>query len=450
MCVSCGSRAAQRERQLLQHRRQQLLQSAALMHGYVQDVQTARRQAVDRYIAQLPVDQKIAQLFLINIEGNTVYRPVETVHDLYRRSSVPLPDGYTGREPLLPGGVLFFSYNIADTPEQEMQYIDSVYEASARSRAVPPFVCVDQEGGVVNRLRSLNGILPSSRRVADYLTDEQAEQLYRLQGIQLRALGFHLNLAPVTEVSKPSNEQFLGTRSYGDRERTLRYSRAAVRGYSSSGIGTVLKHFPGNTNTDPHTGLPEITWTDDELASDVIAVFKKLALWNPAGVLMSHARVKGYDDQVPACLSSYWVTRMLRQTVEYNGIVFSDDIFMEALQKNGYTQQKSIVMALEAGVNCIMLSEKRFAPFAAILLDLYTSDASFAEKVDDAVRRLVSWKLQCGILKLKNDVGTARSAAGETCMVQVVPVPPEEVSARLERFRSAKDQNNKLWAAYGA
>ena len=81
----------------------------------------------------------------------------------------------------------------------------------------------------------------------------------------MHSIGFHMNLAPVIEVCTPDNEDFLDGRSFGSFEQVLNYGRACVNAYENNQIATVVKHFPGNTNTDPHTGLPEIKLSEADL-----------------------------------------------------------------------------------------------------------------------------------------------------------------------------------------
>jgi len=252
----------------------------------------------------------------------------------------------------------------------------------------------------------------------------------------MKALGFHLNLAPVVESLNDLNRFFLADRSYGSVRDAILFGTAAVNGYENSGIGAVLKHFPGNTNMDPHTGLPEIGLDRMRIETELVAPFSAVIRRTPSGILMSHARTTAFDPTVPACLSVYWVTDVLRKRENFTGLVFSDDIFMDALKDNGFPPEKAAVMAVEAGVDCIMLSEKRFAPVARIILRKMRTDPSFSEKVDEAVARVVRWKIRMGILAFCCD------DKGQWSMA--VP-SPMSISNRLSDFRNARDENIRLY-----
>ena len=345
----------------------------------INDVARQKSQAIDDFIKAIPLEERIAQLFVVNIVGCDTFIPVEET---------------------IAGGFLYFSYNIADTKPQMISFNKSIFEYCKTNKKIPPFLTVDQEGGYVNRLRTLNTPLPSAEKVANELTEKEAAELYKNQAEQMRALGFTMNLAPVTEVCTPDNEQFLMERSFGSQQKVISYGSACINAYESNGIGTVLKHFPGNTNTDPHTGLPEIDWTQQELELQM-KPFRELVKQNPSAVLMSHARVKGYDEKNPACLSKYWVTDVLRNDFGFNGIIFSDDIFMGALADNGYPPEKAVVMAIQAGIDCIMISEKRIGQSVQVLLEKAAADSDFESRLNESVRRILEYKIKCGFLKLE-------------------------------------------------
>ena len=171
----------------------------------------------------------------------------------------------------------------------------------------------------------------------------------------MRELGFDMNLAPVVEICTPANAEFLEGRSFGNLEQVITYGRACINAYENNRIATVLKHFPGNSNTDPHTGLPEITLSKEALL-EIIVPFREFAKMEPSAILMSHARTTAIDEGVPACLSKVWVTDILRKEYGYEGLIFSDDIFMGALADNGYPPEEAAIRAVEAGIDCIMIS----------------------------------------------------------------------------------------------
>ena len=378
-----------------------------------------RNEALARYVRNASVHEKVCQMFIENVEGDTTFVPVE--------------------KKFIPGGYLFFSYNLADSARGIMRFTDSIRDWCYKNGEIPPFLAIDQEGGDVNRLRAVAGPLPSARRVADTMTLDAAYRLYTAQARQMRALGFHLNLAPVVEELTPGNEQFLEGRSFGNYMKVRTFGTACINAYENRGVGAVIKHFPGNTNADPHTGLPEITLSSERL-EESIKSFSQVLRANPSGTLISHARTTAVDPGVPACFSSVWITERLCGSMGYDGIVFSDDVFMGALNANGYPPEEAAVRAVQAGVNCIMISEKRFSKPAAVLIERAKDDAAFAALVDASFEKIIAFKLRCGILRYE------RGADGG---YEIVPSPTvQSVDARLKEFNEAKKQNVDLCVTY--
>ena len=362
--------------------------AASEVQNYINQIKSEREQILTEYVNALPLEQKIAQLFIENLEGCTAFRSYETVGAM---------TGSDDKTPLIAGGYIFFSFNIADSREQMLDYIKSIRQYCELYENIQPYLCVDQEGGWVSRLKKLNPKLPSNEEVGRELDIKEAYKLYEEQAACMRELGFDMNLAPVVEVCTNDNKDFLDGRSFGELNQVITYGRACINAYENNGIATVLKHFPGNTNTDPHTGLPEITLSKTELLKSVES-FRQLVQYNPAAVLMSHARTAAIDSGVPACLSTVWVTDILRNEYGYEGLIFSDDIFMGALADNGYPPEVAAIRAVEAGVDCIMISEKRFAKAAKVLYNRAKEDAVFEAKIDQAVKRIIKYKLGAGLV----------------------------------------------------
>lgn len=362
----------------------------AAFNEYVIENKKKNDEILLKYFENLTLEQKISQLFIENLEGCEKFRSYETVGDL---------NDTQDRTPLVAGGYIFFSYNIAQTRERQKAFIRSIYDYCDEHNSIYPYLAVDQEGGFVARLKKLNDDLPSNKDVAKNFTISGAYSLYENQAIQTKDLGFQMNLAPVIEVETPDNADFLDGRSFGNFQNVLNYARACVNAYENNNVSTVVKHFPGNTNTDPHSGLPEIALSKEDLENSVLP-FKEILKYNPTAILMSHARTSAVDKTTPSCLSKIWVTEILRNEYNYDGLIFSDDIFMAALNDNGYPPEKAVILAIEAGVDCVMTSEKRFAKSAKILYEKAKSDSDFLNLIEKASFRVIKYKNRVGLLKI--------------------------------------------------
>ncbi len=400
----------------------------------VSQIKKNKETALGNFMAALSIEEKVSQLFIENLEGDTVFVPVESFPSVSG-------SGNGKKKALVPGGFIFFSYNIRDDIEGTMYFTDNIRRYCLENGIIPPFLAVDQEGGFVNRLRVLNAPLPSNRRVSQNLGNDSAYALYSFQARQMKALGFDMNIAPVLEVLTPYNEGFLGERSFGGTDKVTDYGRVCVNAYENNGIASVLKHFPGNTNTDPHTGLPEIDTSPDELYAQ-LEPFKKIIKRNPCGILMSHARIKFLEPEKPACLSSKWVSEKLRNEFGFEGVIFSDDIFMSALADNGYPLEKASVMAIEAGIDVIMLSEKRFSVPMNVLIEKAELSKDFLSRIEESARRVIRLKISMGLMEFR------RTEAGKNGYVLFPNNPFGTVEDRIVHFRDARDENIKLYLEY--
>ncbi len=340
-----------------------------------------RQETVKKFVENLSEEQLIAQLFVLGIDGKT---------------SVP---AYVQAEfkDAAPGSFLLFSSNITNSAQDLCNFTSSIYNWFNRQGQIAPLLLTDNEGGAVYRLNQIASPLPAAKNIAQTFKVQKAEEYYGLIAKQMRALGLHVNLAPLVEVQNQANITFLGSRTFGDAENVLNYAAAAVKGFSSQKIGAVLKHFPGNTNIDPHATLPHLEVDSQTLQNQYIMPFAALMQYNPAMVLMSHIVVDCVEDK-PACFSPRMIDDILRGQLGFGGVVISDDLYMGALAKSGYTIEIAAVQAVEAGVNLLMLSEKHFGKAFGALAEEFENNAEFAQKVKDSVEKIIELKIELGLL----------------------------------------------------
>ena len=210
----------------------------------------------------------------------------------------------------------------------------------------------------------------------------------------LLSLGINVNLSPVVDVSSNSSD-FIYARSFGqDAVQTAQYAAAVVRQMNEDGIGSVLKHFPGyGNNEDTHTGVVfderplTVFWESD---------FKPFAAAIQAGadaVLVSHNVVLCMDDEYPASLSPA-VHRLLREELEFEGVAMTDDLAMGAVTQFG---TQAPVMAIKAGSDLLITSDLP-KQYATVLAAVESGEIP-AERLDEAVGRVLRWKRSIGIWK---------------------------------------------------
>ena len=340
-----------------------------------------QNEAIKNFVATLSDEQLIAQLFVLGIDG---------------KDSIP---SYVKTEfaNASPGAFLLFSSNITNNAQDLCNFTSSVFNWFAEQNLIVPLFLIDNEGGDVYRLKEIASPLPSAKNIAQSFKIEKAQNYYALIAKQMRALGLHVNLAPLVEVQNNSNIAFLGSRTFGDAENVQNYAAAAVNGFKSEKIAAVLKHFPGNTNIDPHASLPHLSVDSQVFQNQYIAPFEYLMQFKPEMVLMSHIVVDCVE-KTPACFSSIMINNILRDKLGFEGIVISDDLYMAALAENGFPIEIAVIQAVNAGVNLLMLSEKHFGKSFDVLIEEFKQNEEFASKIKASVERIIKLKIELGLL----------------------------------------------------
>jgi beta-N-acetylhexosaminidase len=241
-----------------------------------------------------------------------------------------------------PRAVILFRRNI-ETERQVEDLVREIHSLPGR-----PFVCVDQEGGPVDRLRDVVAPFPSFHAAARAGFARRAGEL---AGEACARFGFEVDLAPVVDRRMPgAGETVLGERAVDeDPDAVARAAREFLQGLHSRGVGGCLKHFPGlgRAASDTHLSLPVLPMEEGELERD-LAPFR--ALGHLAGAIMvSHA---AGPDGVPASLSAGVATGLLREDVGFGGVAFTDDLEMGALDAFGGLPERS---AAAAAAGCDLL-----------------------------------------------------------------------------------------------
>ncbi len=213
--------------------------------------------------------------------------------------------------------------------------------AGTRHRAI---LAADEEGGLVQRYRSVIGRLPSAQWQARNLSPAQVRARYRAHGRELRRWGVGMVLAPVADVGHGPG---ITTRAYsGDPNVVARYAGAAAAGYRDAGLLPVLKHFPGHgrTSADSHTATSWSPRLRTLRAVDLVP-YRTLLRDGRVGVLVAHVQVPGYSGG-PSSLSPKVVRGLLRSEYGHRGLVISDGLGMAG---TGTTQGRAQVRFLRAG-----------------------------------------------------------------------------------------------------
>ena len=320
------------------------------------------------------------------------------------------------------GGVILFGGNIVDT-EQTVTLIRDCQEAAMDSEpGIPMLVCVDQEGGRVNRVSFGSGFSGNMALAATgdtALTEESAEML----GQEIKALGFNMDFAPVSDVNSNPNNPIIGVRSFSDDpEIAAEHVTAFLRGLRKSGILASLKHFPGHGNVgeDSHTHLPCSDYTLEELKACDLVPFQAGIDEGTDMIMTAHiqypsietdtyvSRQDGKEVYLPATLSHTIMTGLLREDMGYDGIIITDAMDMDAIAAH-FDETDAAVLAINAGVDILLCAAELYQDeevdtfptvdaYMKNLLARVEAGEIKEEELDDSVSRILKLKLEQGIM----------------------------------------------------
>ena len=258
------------------------------------------------------------------------------------------------------GGVIMFAKNI-NTPDQTKKMTDELQDASY----IPLFMAVDEEGGQVSRVASnpkmKMTVYPSAQEVGRTYNNKKIAQMGKTQGKELKELGFNMNLAPVADVLTNKNNTEIGDRSFGtDSKKVADIITTLVKNMQKQQISATLKHFPGSGQTggDTHRGSTET------------------------------------DQKEPSSLSSRVVSDILRDELEYKGVIMTDAMNMKAITDN-YSSGEAAVKAIQAGVDLIVMPDNYKEAYKAIKKALKSGKIK-ESRIDKSVRRIIYTKLKRG------------------------------------------------------
>jgi len=266
------------------------------------------------------------------------------------------------------GGVILFSRNFASR-DQIHRLIAQIHE----QRLPPLLVAVDQEGGRVQRFRDGFTRLPAAARILPYCSGDLtharqvAHELGWLMAAELRSVGVDFSFAPVLDIDYGVSE-VIGDRAFGHtREQVAALGKAWMLGAREAGMISVGKHFPGHgaVSADSHLELPVDDRDADTIAHQDLQPFRQLIANGLEGIMPAHVIYEKCDAQL-AGFSHYWLQQVLRGRLGFKGVIFSDDLSMQATSDTGDYPARAW-SAIRAGCDMVLVCNNQAA--AAQVLD---------------------------------------------------------------------------------
>ena len=329
----------------------------------------------------LDLRQHVGQLLLMGFDGTEL--------------SPELRSTFTS---LQPGGLILFARNIT-SPQQTW----TLLRESQKALATPAFLCVDLEGGTVDRFKDVLAPAPSVAEVAATENLKIFREHGRLLGSEVRALGFNTDFAPVTDLAFPPSKAVLTSRTVSqDPKKTVLYARECLKGLADCAVLGCGKHFPGlgEANLDTHKELPAIAKPWKKLWAEDLYPYRVLRREMPF-VMVAHAAYPAVTkERTPASLSKKWVSEILRKKIGYRGLILADDLEMGGVLA-AMTIEEAAVQTIRAGSDIFPVchdEEKVWRTYEAVLTEA-ERDRKFAAIVADRARRIVEFKKKSPALK---------------------------------------------------
>ena len=322
--------------------------------------------------SELTFEEKIGQLFMIGIKSNGITKDVIEMIQKYKI-----------------GGFILYRKNYKNY--EEMLNLIIKLKTINKENRIPLFIAIDQEGGRVNRMPpEFKNIKSPAKLISKNdinIIRESATTISKM----LYESGINMNIAPVLDIQRFPDNHPIGDRCYGkNKEEVCKYGIEMMKEMKKNNIISVIKHFPGHgaTKEDSHYGLPIISKKIQELEKEDIVPFKKGIDEGADCIMVGHLIVKDIDKIYPISLSKKFIKEYLREKLNFNGVVITDDIKMKAISFF-YGGKYATIRALNVG-NDIVMTRISYQKQKKVLEKLLRQKNNL--KIDEKVNRILNLK----------------------------------------------------------
>lgn len=333
-------------------------------------------------------EKPVGQLLVIGFDGTEV---TPTLAEMLTR--------------IQPAGVILFARNIVNAQQTHKLLKDC--QGSVKDRLL---TCVDLEGGRVDRFRNVTGPAPSAAEVFASNDRKLFRKYGEIIGKICAALGFNVDFAPVLDLAFEASRKVMSSRAFStDPKAVTIYAREFLAGLKSAGVIGAGKHFPGlgEGNLDSHHDLPVINKPFVHLWEEDLAPYRLMKGELPM-VLVNHANYPAITrDRLPASLSKYWITDVLRRKIGYRGLVVSDDLEMGGVLAAAPIDEAATRFIAAGGDLCLICHQQALIEQAyETMLRKAERDARFRRRVIESARRVAAFKKKSPALKRRTPTPT--------------------------------------------
>lgn len=328
-------------------------------------------------IQEMSLKEKVGQLVMVGVDG----------YEMDINSQKLIQDYHVG-------GFVLLERNVKDS-RQLLDLVNELKEANSSNR-IPLFLAIDEEGGRVSRMPEGFKKMPASQKIGGYNSSELSKRAGVILGKEVKAFGMNMDLAPVLDIFSNPKNKVIGDRAYGDNpDLVSKLGLQAMKGIQEQGVISVVKHFPGHgdTSVDSHEGLPILYHDLERLMLFELLPFSQAIVNNADAVMLAHILLPKLDPNYPASFSEIIISGILREKMNYDGVIMTDDMTMGAIAKN-YNISEMAVKSIQSGCDIILICNDFFIKEAVI-----NAIQSAAEKgiissgrIDESVYRILQLK----------------------------------------------------------
>ncbi len=339
---------------------------------------TPEKSAEEKLVASMTTEEKIGQMLMIGFNQGTTEKQLE---QWIKEDKI--------------GGFILFNRNYQDF--KELYQLTNKLQELNTYQEIPLFISIDEEGKSVSRLPQGKAQVPDARDLGNLDDIEKTRQAGKVIGTELSAAGVNMDLAPVLDIVADKNNKILYKRSYGNEPQLVaKHGLAFSEELSNAGVIPCVKHFPGHGDTkeDSHEKVPAINISQETWWSREAEPFRQAIEQGIDVVMVGHLSFPKLDPSgAPATKSKVFLQDILREKLDYQGIIITDD-----LEMGGFTQDQGLgegaVEAVKAGCDILLICHTPQRQLAVLeALKKAVDDGQITqERLDESVLRILKVK----------------------------------------------------------
>ena len=343
----------------------------------VQNDRENQRVWVDSIYSNMSLQEKVGQLFMVDIYSSDPKEKKDKVKDLIQNQYI--------------GGIIFSKGG----PKQQVQ-LNNEFQALSRT---PLIMAMDAEWGLAMRLDSTFAY-PWNMTLGAISDNKIIQKIGKRIGEHTKRIGMHINFAPVVDININPANPIIGNRSFGeDKYNVTEKSVAFMKGMQEAGIISNAKHFPGHgdTDADSHLSLPTINFTRERIDSIELFPYKRLIKEGLGSVMVAHLNIPALDARpnFPSSLSNKVVTDLLQGELGFNGLIFTDALSMKGVAN--YNEPGAIDLAAFIAGNDVLLISEDIPKAHGAIIKAYNEGIITEERLMRSVKKILFAKYKVGL-----------------------------------------------------